>query len=182
MKKPNNILSYFIKDIKDHKKRALYKQRNSNIAIEIFYKDKRIYQLFNYNTLKHKIILNYKNNFAIYYFNRRIINYKIDSNKKYFHKTLYYKKDNKLDYQTNNFVYYEFRYNKYFHKTYICYRCENEYILSIGIEYYNGYKYKYIHRYKYIYKYKYSYIFIMNKYELYYNNQFYYLFFVIRTY
>ena len=48
MLKPNNILSYFIKDIKDTNERAFYKQINNIDCIRILYKDKIIYEYGRY--------------------------------------------------------------------------------------------------------------------------------------
>jgi hypothetical protein len=39
----NNILSYFIKDIKDPIELAFYKQKNIDNTIEIFYKNELLY-------------------------------------------------------------------------------------------------------------------------------------------
>jgi hypothetical protein len=52
----NNILSYFIKDIKDPIELAFYKQKNIDNTIEIFYKNELLY-ILNYD-----IILNLKTN------------------------------------------------------------------------------------------------------------------------
>ena len=184
MLKPNNILSYFIKDITDPKECSLYEQKNINNTIRIFYKDKIIYQIV-HNTFKPYIIWNYKNNFSIEYFSERITNYKINSCKSTKYKELFYKKDNKIANRNAkylaNCIYYNYEHIKYLIKTYIGYIIANKTILAIIIEYCNGYKYLY-KCYNRNYKYNYSHICIMNKYELYYNSIFFYLYFVIRNY
>jgi hypothetical protein len=48
-----NILSYFIKDIKDQNELAFYKQININNIIKIFYKDELLYE--HYKVLKLQI-------------------------------------------------------------------------------------------------------------------------------
>jgi len=180
MLKPNNILSYFIKDIKDPKECALYQQINTTNNIEIFYKDKIIYNIRHYIKFHSYIIRNYKNNFTLELFSGMIINYKICSNKKCNIKRLYYKKDNKILKENYNFIYYEFIYNKYLIKKYFDYVAECKSLLCIKIQYYNGfiYLYKDINNYKY----KHVQILIMNKYELHYINIFFSLFFVNRNY
>ncbi len=67
---PNNILSYFIKDIKDAKERAFYKQVNYINCIQIFYKDKILYQIeifiTNYiNNIRKARYFNCKENYKI---------------------------------------------------------------------------------------------------------------------
>jgi len=71
MLKPNNILSYFIKDIKDSKECALYTQINNTYNIEIFYKDKKIYKITYNKKLKQLTGYDYKNNVIIDYFTGR---------------------------------------------------------------------------------------------------------------
>ena len=179
MLKPNNILSYFIKDIKDSKECALYTQTNNTNNIEIFYKDKKLYRIM-FTKLCPKICWNYKNNVIIEYFSGNIINYKIDSNKRLKYKALFYKKDKILLKINDNYILYEFIYNKYLIKNFFDYVIDDKDLLCINIKYYNGYKYLYKH--KNIYKYKYVQILIMNKYELHYINRFFNLFFVSRNY
>ena len=67
---PNNILSYFIKNIKDAKERAFYTQVNYINCIQIFYKDKILYKI-------EIFITNYINNIrkARYFYHKE--NYKI---------------------------------------------------------------------------------------------------------
>jgi hypothetical protein len=65
--RPNNILSYFIKDIKDAKERAFYKEINEPDFIQIFYKDEILYDTqgksycYNYinNTVKTPVFKTY---------------------------------------------------------------------------------------------------------------------------
>ena len=181
MLKPNNILSYFIKDIKDPKECALYKQINTTTTtIEIFYKGLMIYYIRHYK-LKKEISWNYINNIIKDYSSGRIINYKIDYNKRLKYKAIYYKKDKKISRgNKHNCIKYEFIYNKYLIKKNFDYVIKFKSLLYTRIEYYNGYKYLYkdINNYKY----KHVQILIMNKYELHYINRFFNLFFVIRNY
>jgi len=174
MLKPNNILSYFIKDIKDPNECALYKQINTTNTIEIFYKDEKIYKLRHdrimHNKLKTLTSYNYKNNVIIDYLSERIINSKIDSNKKFKFKTLFYKKDMKISKAYDNYVIYGFIYNKYLIKKDFNYVIEYKSVLSITIEYYNGYKYLYTNINNF--KYESGQILIMNKYEANYINRF----------
>jgi hypothetical protein len=175
MQQPNNILSYFIKDIKDPKECAYYKQMNiTTNNIEIFYKDKIIYYLLQ-TKLKSCTIWNLKNNVNIDYLDS-IINYKIDSNKRLKYKQLFYKNDNKIFKENSNYIYYEFIYNKYLNKylikKFFDYVIEDTILLCIKNKYYNRYIYKYISRSSYNHKYKHVQILIMNKYELHYINRF----------
>jgi len=186
MLKPNNILSYFIKDIKDPKEYALYKQFNNIATIELFYKDKMIYYIRHYK-LKPEISYNYKNNIIKEYFTGRIINYKIDYCKSLKHKALLYKKAKiRLKTHNDNYIYYTFIYNKYLYKNNFHYIIDNKSVLYIRIKYYNRYIYKYIslsaYKYKSNHKYNYILLLIMNKYELHYINRFFNLFFVRRKY
>jgi hypothetical protein len=180
MLKPTNILSYFIKDIKDSNECALYTQIINTNTIEIFYKDKTIYKITYNKKLNPIHSYGYKKNVIIDYFSRRLINYKIDSNERLNYKTLFYKKDNKILKDNYNCIYYEFIYNKYLIKKYFNYMMESKSLLCIKIKYYNGYKYlykSYINS-----KYKRDQILIMNKYEANYINRFFSLFFVSRNY
>ena len=171
-----NILSYFIKDIKDHVELSFYKQNNHNTCIFIIYKGKILYKL-QYYGLQIIVIWNYKTNISIEYYSDKKTNYKICSDKRYKQKTLYYKKDNKLDHKNTNFIYYSYIYTKYLQKIFCAYVIEYESLLSNKIKYYNGYKYIYNSNDTYGYfKYKHGHIFIMNKYELYYNNYFFNLY------
>jgi len=180
MRKPNNIVSYFIKDIKDPKEYALYKQFNNiNNDIKIFYKGKLIYYIKHYK-LKPVFIWNYKTNIIKDYFTGRIINYKIDYTKSLKNKALFYKKDKIILKINDTYILYEFIYNKYLIKNFFDYVIEDKDVLIINIQYYNGYKYLY--KTKNNYKYKHVQILIMNKYELHYSNRFFSLFFVNRNY
>jgi hypothetical protein len=179
MLKHNNILSYFIKDIKDSKESALYTQTNNNNYSVIYYKDKKLYKTM-FTKLCPKICWNYKNNVIIEYFSGNIINYKIDSNKRLKYKALFYKKDKIISKINDNYILYEFIYNKYLIKNFFDYVIDDKDLLCINIQYYNGYKYLY--KDKNNYKYKYVQILIMNKYELHYINRFFNLFFVSKNY
>jgi hypothetical protein len=181
MLKTNNILSYFIKDIKDPKEFALYKQMNTTNNIEILYKGKLLYKL------QPEICWNYKTNIIKKYFTRSIINYiinyKINSNKKLKNKALFYKKDNKIALTNGNYISYSCIYNKYLIKNFFKYVMESKSVLFITIKYYNGYKYLYksYNGYKGS-KYTRVRILIMNKYEAHYINRLLGLFFVNRNY
>ena len=166
MLKPNNILSYFIKDIKDPKECALYKQINTTNNIEILYKTEIIYQI----KCHPYIIWNCRNNISLALFSGLIINYKISSNKKCKIKRLYYKKDNNILKENSNSIFYRFIYNKYLIKKYFDYISKFKSLLCITIHYYNGYKYLYKDT-NYC-KYNHNQILIMNKYELHYINRF----------
>jgi len=89
----HNILSYFIKDIKDNQELAFYKQINTEDSIKIFYKDKLLYSIvidILYFILKPKVkpelnlklIYNLVYNIKKDYYNNILYNYKIESNKK----------------------------------------------------------------------------------------------------
>jgi hypothetical protein len=112
MLKPNNILSYFIKDIKNPKKRALYTQINNTTNIKIFYKDKLLYKLQHYK-LKPEFSWNYKNNIIKEYLSESINNIKINYIKSRNQKTLYYKKDKIISKPNGNYIMYNFICNKY---------------------------------------------------------------------
>jgi hypothetical protein len=171
----NNILSYFIKDSKDPFKLTFYKQNNS---IYFFNKNELLYRIRYYHLKSDITVWKYKNNIMIDYYIGRIKNYKIDSLKQSKQKILYYKKDENLRRSNYNYIFYEYIYTKYLQKIRYNYVIENECLLSIEIKYYNRYKYinNYKNRYRYC-IYKHDHIFIMNKYELYYNNQFVNIFF-----
>jgi len=176
--KTTNILSYFIKDIKDPYELAFYKQTNSNNKIKIFYKDEIIYKI-KHSNLKPDFIWNYRNNIIIEYDRGGISNYKIYIDNKNKSTYLFYKQDNKIKIVNFNFIYNSYIYTKYLQKICCEYVIEHECLLSNKIKYYNGYKYIYnytsILSYPYL-KYRYRLIFIMNKYELYYNNYFFNLY------
>ena len=183
MLKPNNILSYFIKDIKDPTECALYTQINTTNTIKIFYKDKLLYKLQHYK-FQPEICWNYKNNIIKDYYLRRITNDKIDYSKTRNYKALFYKKDKIISKTNENYIMYDFIYNKYLIKKSCNYVADSKSLLSIGIQYYNGYKYKYKYLYQSYSKYKCKrvQILIPNKYEFHYINRFFLLFFVIRNY
>jgi hypothetical protein len=181
MLKSNNILSYFIKDIKDPSECAFYKQQNKTNVIKIFYKDKILYELI-HNKLKPESSWNYKTNIIIEYVLGRIINYKIDSIKTRNFKALFYKKNWIILKSSGDYIMYGFIYNKYLIKNYFDYVAELKSLLYTRIEYYNGHIYKYIsisiYKNNCNHKYKHVQILIMNKYELHYINRFFNLFFV----
>jgi hypothetical protein len=177
----NNILSYFIKDIKDPIERAFYRQKNINNLIKIFYKNEILYDL-SYYKLHVEIKWYYKNNIIIdyYRYSGRIINYKIDKfyklcNTKYSGtKKLFYKKDKQISQmpENANYIYYTFICNKYLHKNNFQYLIDNKCLLFIRIKYFNGYINMYKSRIIHTHSYNYIQILIMNKYELHYYSRF----------
>ena len=175
----NNILSYFIKDIKDAKEKALYKQKTYNTLKTILYKNEVIFEINNIHI--------YKYIFNIY--KSTLIdcvksNYKIASYLSYKH--LYYKHDKTVKYGSSNFIYFRFIYKKYLVKTAFIYASNNISLLHTILKYHNRYKYIFKYSNGYIYisnlykrnnKYTNNIILIMNKYELYYYNKFFNLYF-----
>ena len=169
----NNILSYFIKDIKDPKELAFYKSFNTTAYLEIFYKDELLYKMtfipFNY-------CYNYKKNILKNFFLH--CNYKLYSNKRCKHKYLYYKNNNKISIANPDpdYIWYSYNQTKYLKKISISYKSNNKYLLNIKLLYHKGSKY--IFRFtKNSIIFNQSLILIMNKYELHYYNIFVYLYF-----
>jgi hypothetical protein len=134
----NNILSYFIKDIKSAKERAFYTQISDNGMIQIFYKDELIYTM-----KKNDYSCNYINNKMKYWRYKYIATYKIFSNYHANYKYLYYKKDNQINIYNLNYItfYYLYIYNKYLNKRYFNYVNNNKDLLNISIVYFKKYKY-----------------------------------------
>ena len=165
----NNILSYFIKDIKDAKELALYKQTYYNNYKTIWYKNEVIFEINNIHIYNYSLNI-YKSSII-----KCIrINYKIAS---YLHrKILYYKHDKKIKYSSSNYIMFYFIYKKYLVKTHFSYVINNISLLKIEIKYSNGYIYI-SNLYKRNNKYTNNIILIMNKYELYYYNKFFNLYF-----
>ncbi len=166
----NNILSYFIKDIKDPIELAKYSQYDTDNFITIYNNDKII---FVYNKLDNSIH-DLKNNIykSKYIHSNNKIYYAKYSN----YKQVSYYKDNKIETNVISYISYSiYVYNKfsYLCKQFFSYKINNMNPLIITIEYYNGFKYMY-------YDYKYndlkieykSQILIMNKYELHYISRF----------
>ena len=159
----NNILSYFIKDIKDPIERAFYRQQNYNDYIIILYKNEYLFEInslsiFNYilNIYKSRITNNIKRNYKI--------------NSYCYEKYLYYKHDKKLKTINYNFISFHYICKKYLVKTYFRYFIDSIIEFIMKVKYSNGYKYmynKYINN-----KYTKNIILIMNKYELNYYNKF----------
>jgi len=176
---PNNILSYFIKDIKDPLELNKYRYYNiSRYFIEILYNEKLIY----YHNINCNYIYNYITNICKAPYLKDIYTAKIRFSKNFKHKSLFYKEDNTINNISSNLINYEYIYNKYGNmcKQNFAYRINNKCILIIKIKYYNGSKYMY-YNYKYksksgISAYK-SQILIMNKYELQYIKRFFNLYF-----
>ena len=163
----HNILSYFIKDIKDQSEHIYYNARKNNKEkyISIFYKNELLYQKKYYGSYnRYNFITNIEK--CGYMIN----NYKITYNKRDKYVLLYYKKDNKITSVNPNYIYYIFKHKKYLFKVSIEYVIENKLIFINRIQYYKCSKYLS----KYAFKNKYTgvKIFIMNKYELHYINRF----------
>jgi len=173
----SNILSYFIKDIKDQHELAFYKQINTNNNIKIFYKDKVLYDI-NYYVINLSKIWNFKTNIIKDSYHNILINYKMMS-RKHKYGLLYYNKDNKINGGNPNYIYFEFKHKKYLNKVCIKYVMESKNLFMCSIRYYKCYKY--IYKCFTWFKYKSVQIFIMNKYELHYNNIFFKLFFVVAS-
>ncbi len=165
----NNILSYFIKDIKDATERAFYK-KITNRFIEILYKDKLLYEI-------HK---DYCNNFIRNISKSPALKYILKSNIAYDYitkvKYLYYKNDNKIKNYNPNFIKFSFLHNKYLNSTCLFYISYNKTLLSIKIIYSNIFKYIIISN---LHKNKFTspHILISNKYELDYYCKFFNLYF-----
>ncbi len=157
----NNILSYFIKDIKDAKELAFYKQKNHNTIINILYKDKLIYKIDNYC---YNYITNIIKSLSIKFINKSNICYNYWYNCKY----LYYKKDTIIKYPNPNSIKFYFNCNKYLNKTLFYIIRNNKTLLSVIFNYYK--KYKYIRNYNFYTKISTKFtspqILIPNKYEL----------------
>jgi len=172
----NNILSYFIKDIKDPIELDKYIQYNNEYYISIIYNNTSIYR---HNTY-YKYIYNYITNISKVNYLKHIYTNRICINKIANHKSLFYKKDNKVDNISSNYIGYTYI---YLCKTNFLYRINNNNILYIIIRYYNRFKYIYyndnkimFYKINRLHKYK-SQILIMNKYELQYISRFLYLYF-----
>ena len=164
----NNILSYFIKDIKDPIEIALYKQIIYNDHINICYKNYILCRIYkNY-------ILNYISN--IYKSNITEIikcNYKIRVYKN--SKQLFYKHDKRITTFNCNFISVSYIYKKYQVIQYFEYTINYRSVFITYKKYFNGYKYI-ITQYKKN-KYTTNIILILNKYELSYYNKFFYFYF-----
>ena len=156
MRNTTNILSYFIKDIKD--------------PIELaFYKNKTLFEITSRSIFNY--ILNIYNSRIT---NKIKCNYKISS---YNHiKYLYYNHDRRI--KTNNYNYISFDYicKKYIVKPIFEYVRNFITLLYTMAKYHNGFKYI-IKKYHTGFKYTNNIILIMNKYELYYHNKFFNLYF-----
>jgi len=170
----NNILSYFIKDIKDPIELAKYRQYNTSNFIQIYYNDNIIYihnrlYFFIYNLINN---ITKSNNLAC------ICNNIIYFEKNSHFKKLFYNKDNKIFNHYANFISYIYNKDSYLYKPYLFYRINNITILSTTIKYYNGSKYIYFNVIHKAYKIKYkSLILILNKYELHYISRFFNIYF-----
>jgi hypothetical protein len=172
--RPNNILSYFIKNIKDAKERAFYRQINEPGFIQIVYKDEILYEIIC------DCFYNYINNIIKVKSFKFIVNYNIWSNYNNFYKYLYYKQDRKIGITNRNYINYHFTYNKYLKKIKFQYIIDNKYILNISIIYFKKYKYiiKNSNGNRFSHKLTSAMILIPNKYELQYYCNFFNIYFV----
>jgi hypothetical protein len=165
---PNNILSYFVKDITDLNEKKLYRVYIDYYGfLTICYNNNIIYYRKSY------IIENYITN--INKLNKSFVKttkiFKDFANK---FKRLYYKLKFKYDNQRSIVYYYHLK--KYLLKHNICYNLKTYNRIKIRIIYYNMYKYKYkMYELNKKYKFK-SNILFMNKYELNYINTFFRLY------
>ena len=172
MTEKTNILSYFIKDIKDPIRCAMYEQNNYEDYITICYKSEIIF------IIDRTVIFNYINNiYKSRITNNAKINYKIWSRINY--KNLYYKNDKNIRFFNTNYITYWVTYTKYLIKTEFNYISNNVLLFNIEVKYYNGYKYiseisEISERNN---KYTNNIILIMNKYELHYYNKFFNFYF-----
>ena len=169
----NNILSYFIKDIKDPIECSFYKQIKSidNYSPVILYKNNPIFEIGIY------FVYNYKFNICKTRFTNAKYTYKISVFDYY--KLLYYKHDKKAKRNNINYISFDYICKKYLIKTDFEYINNSILLNIIKFKYYNGYKYifkQYNYQYAYT-KYTTNIILIMNKYELYYYNKFFNLYF-----
>jgi len=165
----NNILSYFIKDIKDPKDPEFLKGIKTYANIQIFYKDELIYEI---NIMPYKYYCNHitnicKNSYAF-------TNNKLASNKDSKFKYLFYKNNRKVSVFDHNYIYYSYKQNKYLKKNLFHYSMINTKLI-IRLHYYKGYKY-FIKINKEINKFTHSLILVVNKYELHYYNRFFNLY------
>ena len=160
----DNILSYFIKDIKDATELAFYKEVNNNRLIEIFYKDKKLYKL-SINNYSYNYIHDIVKHSAYKYIHKSNMSYNYKNNI----KTLYYESNNSITFRFNI-------YNKYLKKKEFNYQIKRKSLLYVYIFYYK--KYKYIRRCAIsAKKFTSPHILIPNKYELQYYCKFFILYF-----
>ena len=149
MSNKTNILSYFIKDIKDPIRCAMYKQNNYTDYISICYGNEIIFtiyrnSIYNYihNIYTARITKNAKCNYKICVFIQC--------------KYLYYKHDKNIRFTNPNYINYLIIYTKYLIKTKINYISKNNKRKN---------------------NYNTNIILIMNKYELYYYTKFFNFYF-----
>ena len=105
-----NILSYFVKDIKDKNELAFYKQININNTIKILYKEELLFYM-SYIIIHRKQIYNYKTNIKKDPYNNSFSNYKMMSIKNTC-VFLYYNKDNKINLINPNYIHFVFKHKK----------------------------------------------------------------------
>jgi hypothetical protein len=135
--RPNNILSYFIKDIIDAKELAFYKQVNNTNNFRILYKNKIIFEYGRY------YISNYLYNIMKSINVNYMFNNKIRANYTEKYKLLFYKKDANLRYINTNYILIVFYRGKYIKKHHLDYCIDITHLLTTNIKYYNLYKYIY---------------------------------------
>ena len=171
MNNKTNILSYFIKDIKDPIECSFYKQIKSidNYSLIIIYKNKTLFEITSRSIFNY--ILNICNSRIT---NKIKCNYKIAS---YNHiKYLYYNHDRRINTYNYNYISFDYICKKYIVKPIFKYVRNFITLLYTMAKYHNGFKYI-IKKYDTGFKYNKNIILIMNKYELYYHNKFFNLYF-----
>jgi hypothetical protein len=161
----NNILSYFIKDIKDATELAFYKQINHNNSIHIIYKDKKLYKI-SINNYSWNYIHDIIKHSALKYIHKSNMSYNYKNNI----KTLYYESN-------NNSITFRFNiYNKYLKKKEFNYQIKRKSLLYVYISHYKEYKYIRMYAIS-ANKFTSLHILIPNKYELQYYCKFFNLYF-----
>jgi len=191
----NNILSYFIKDIKDPIEQAKYKQINNINQIKIFYETKLLYTNDLLNSFIHKYMYNiFKSN----YFRNFLYTYNFNFIKKDKHKYLHYNNNFNLgNGGSRDHIDYYYIHGAYLNKIYVKYTINGTLVFSTRFCYDKGYKYIFrftkftkihtftnfhkfhkFHKFHNFTKFYNSLILIKNKYELHYYNSFFNFYFV----
>ena len=173
----NNILSYFIKDIKDTTERAFYRQQNYACGVQIYYKYELLYEIKDWYKIHY--LNNYETNIIFKYtFNCKIY-YNYTKNK---YKKLFYKKDATIQFFSSNYILFYFYQSKYIKKYILEYCINKKHLLATNIKYYNQNKYIYknVIYYNILPKNKFiitsPMILIPNKYELHYYSKLFHIF------
>jgi hypothetical protein len=175
----NNILSYFIRNIKDKKERSYYKQKKDKCLnyVKILYKDEIILCIKGGKT---KIIWNYRNNIHRLY---QDTYYRFSNNKLFKDgRTKILFCNNELDISNYEIIFQINTTNKFKYSCICRYKYNNTFIFSISYKYSKRKKYKSIYLddpmfyFKFFYKFHKSIVLIKNKYELHYYSNLFYLY------